>query len=188
GAVYKGLAIDDAGTHLYATDFVNGHVDAFDSSFTKVTLSGNFTDPGLPSGYGPFGIQNIGGKIYVTYAKQSGSNDEVHGPHLGFVSVFDANGNFIQRVASQGTLDAPWGIAQAPANFGPDSNALLIGNFGDGTINSFDPANNYAFNGRFHDVNGLIQIDGLWGLGFGNGMNAGPTNTLFFAAGPNDEH
>ena len=189
GSVYKGLAIGNNGAsdHLYATDFLNGHVDVYDSTFTKVNLSGNFVDPTLPAGYGPFGIQNIGGKIYVSYAKQSGGTDEVDGAHLGFVSVFDPNGNFLQRVASQGTLNAPWGITQAPANFGPFSNDLLIGNFGDGTITAFDPAT-FAFEGRLHDADGLIAISGLWGLGFGNGANAGPTDSLFFAAGINDEN
>jgi len=188
GSVYKGLAIGNNGTahHLYATDFVNGRVDVYDSGFSKVSLPGNFTDPNLPAGYGPFGIQNLGGHIFVTYAKQSGTEDEVDGPHLGFVSEFDANGHFIQRIASQGTLNAPWGITQAPGNFGPFSNALLIGNFGDGTINAFDPVT-HLFEGRLHDVNGILQIEGLWGLGFGNGGNAGPTDSLFFAAGIEDE-
>jgi uncharacterized protein (TIGR03118 family) len=186
GSVYKGLAINNAADHLYATDFVNGRVDVYDSNFAKVSLPGNFTDPNLPSGYGPFGIQNIGGKIYVTYAKQSGGNDEVDGAHLGFVSVFDGNGNFIQRVASQGTLNAPWGVALASANFGPFSNDLLIGNFGNGAISAFDPVS-FAFDGLLHDANGVLEIDGLWGLGFGNGANAGPVDSLFFTAGINGE-
>ena len=187
GSVYKGLAIGNNGVadHLYATDFVNGHVDVYDSSFTKVSLAGSFTDPTLPKGYAPFGIQNIGGNIYVTFAK-SGGHDEVDGATLGFVSKFDANGNFLGRVASRGVLNAPWGVALAPATFGKFSNDLLVGNFGDGTINAFDPITN-AFLGRLRDASGVIKIDGLWGLGFGNGGNAGPNDALFFAAGINDE-
>jgi len=188
GSVYKGLAIGNNGTadHLYAADLKNGRVDVYDTTFAKVSLAGNFTDPTLPAGFAPFGIQNIGGNIFVTFAKQSGGNDEVDGAHLGYVSEFDANGNFIRRVASKGSLNAPWGITQAPSNFGSFSNDLLIGNFGDGTINVFDAVTN-AFKGRIHDANGLLVNDGLWGLGFGNGASAGPTDSLFFSAGINDE-
>jgi len=192
GAVYKGLAIGTANSasFLYAADFLQGKVQVFNSSFGTTSLSGNFTDPNLPSGYAPFGIKNLGGKIYVTYAQQSGipgDIDEVHGAGLGVVDVFDTSGNLLDRVASGGTLNAPWGLALAPSNFGAFSNDLLVGNFGDGTINAFDPTS-FAFEGQLLDVNGNpISIDGLWDLNFGNGANGGLKNSLYFSAGLNDE-
>jgi uncharacterized protein (TIGR03118 family) len=192
GAVYKGLAIGTANSasFLYAADFVQGKVQVFNSTFGATSLSGNFTDPGLPSGYAPFGIKNLGGKIYVTYAQQSGipgDIDEQHGPGKGFVDVFDTSGNFLDRVASGGTLNAPWGLALAPSDFGAFSNDLLVGNFGDGTINAFDPTT-FAFEGQLLDENGNpISIDGLWDLNFGNGANGGLKNSLYFSAGLNDE-
>jgi uncharacterized protein (TIGR03118 family) len=188
GSVYKGLAIGNNGVadHLYATDLKNGRVDVYDTTFAKVSLAGSFTDPTLPTGYGPFGIQNIGGNIFVTYAKQGTGNDEIDGAHLGFVDQFDTNGNFVRRIVSKGLLNAPWGITMAPGNFGKVSNALLIGNFGDGTINAFDPITG-VFKGRLQDSKGLLVIDGLWGLGFGNDASAGPSTTLFFSAGIDGE-
>jgi uncharacterized protein (TIGR03118 family) len=190
GTSYKGLALaQQAGaSFLYATDFHNGHVDVFDRSFTKVSAAGGFSDPALPAGYAPFGIQAIGGKVYVAFAKQDASaGDEVTGAGLGIVDVFDTSGTLLQRLVTGGPLNAPWGIAMAPANFGPFSNALLVGNFGDGRINAFNPSTG-AHLGTLSDANGApIVIDGLWGIAFGNGINSQPANTLFFAAGPNDE-
>jgi uncharacterized protein (TIGR03118 family) len=190
GAVYKGLALasNGAGNFLYATDFHNNKIDVFDRTFTKVAISGGFVDKGLPRGYAPFGIQAILGNLYVMYARQdANAEDEVAGPGLGFVSVFDSNGNFIRRIASRGPLNAPWGIALAPADFGSFSNRLLIANFGDGRINAYDLATG-LYLGRLRQANGKsIKIEGLWGLSFGNGVSAQPTNTLFFTAGPNDE-
>jgi uncharacterized protein (TIGR03118 family) len=189
-ASYKGLAIGSnaSGDFLYAANFKGGKVDVFNSAFSSTSLGGNFTDPGLPAGYAPFGIQNINGNIYVAYAlKEAGGTDETPGPGLGLVSVFDSNGNFIRRVATGGTLDAPWGITLAPNNFGPFSGDLLVGNFGDGTINAFDLLTD-AFEGQLKKSGGVISIDGLWGLGFGNGGTAGPLNALYFAAGINDEN
>jgi uncharacterized protein (TIGR03118 family) len=195
GAVYKGLAIANNGgaNFLYATDFHNDRVQVFNSSFNDVTVSGGFTfvDPSLPSGYGPFGIQAIGTKIYVTYAQHTaGSGDETDGPGLGVVDAFNTDGSFVKRFVSNGSgsvLNAPWGVAMAPANFGTFSNDLLIGNFGDGTINAFDPATG-ALVGTFKDQsNNAIVLSGLWGIAFGNGADNQPTNTLFFAAGLNDE-
>src|SRR6266699_5249614 len=200
GAIYKGLAIDSrtAGTHLYATDFHNAKVDVFDTSFHLVTLSGNFTDPNLPAGFAPFGIQNIGGTLYVTYALQDeDAEDDVAGPGNGFVDAYDLNGNFIQRVASAGELNSPWGLALAPEDFGRFSGDLLVGNFGDGRIHAFDPTT-LTLDGEFEAVGLLhspagrpIQIDGLWALQFGHGTTAtsanGLTTTLFFTAGPSDE-
>ena len=185
-AIYKGLAI--AGGMLYASDFHNGVVDVFDGSWNLVN---QFTDPGLPSGYAPFGIQAIGSRIFVSFAKQDAdAEDEIAGQGLGFVDAFDTAGNMVARVAQHGLLNAPWGLALAPANFGRFSGDLLVGNFGDGKILAFEPQSNghFGFRGQLRASSGhAIAIDGLWALGFGNGANAGPTNTLFFTAGPDDE-
>lgn len=190
GAIYKGLALatNGMGKFLYATDFHNNKIDVFDSSFQPATLSGAFKDPTIPKGFAPFGIQNLNGNIYVTYAKQDeDAEDDVAGVGLGFVNIFDANGNLIRRVASAGALNAPWGMTIAPADFGAFSNRLLIGNFGDGLINAFDVATGEPL-GQLEDGNGNpIKIDGLWGMAFGNGLQGQLTNALFFAAGPNDE-
>ena len=190
GSVYKGLAIGSVGSSnfLYATDFVNGHIDVFDKTFHAVDMP--FVDPGLPAGYGPFGIQNIGGHLFVTYAKQSGGNDEVAGQSLGFVDEFETDGTFITRVATRGQLNAPWGLAMAPSNFGRFSGDLLVGNFGDGTINAYAPQTDgtFAHRGQLRTADRKpVTIDGLWGLGFGNGAGSGATNALYFTAGPDDE-
>jgi len=189
-AVFKGLALANNGTgnFLYATDFHNNAIDVFDNTFTQVTPSGTFTDPNLPAGYAPFGIQNIGGTLYVSYALQDGAaHDDVAGPGHGFIDAYDTNGNLLRRVASQGTLNSPWGMVQAPANFGRFSNDLLVGNFGDGRINAFDPSSG-AFLGQLQiGARRAVTIPGLWGLAFGNGIAAGNTNTLYFTAGPDDE-
>jgi uncharacterized protein (TIGR03118 family) len=190
GAVYKGLALGNngSGNFLYATNFHAGTIDVFDAQFHQVTLSGSFSDAGIPSGFAPFGIQNIGGQLFVTYAKQDvDKHDDVAGPGNGFVDVFDTNGNLIRRFASQGTLNSPWGLALAPDEFGRFSEDLLVGNFGDGRINAFDPETG-AFRGQFRDTLGhTLVIDGLWGLIFGNGHSAGDTGTLFFTAGIDHE-
>ena len=202
GAIYKGLAIDSAtnGQFLYATDFHNGVVDIFDASFHAVTMPGAFTDPTLPAGFAPFGIQNIDGTIYVTYALQDeNKKDDVAGPGNGFVDAFTTSGAFIRRVASMGELNSPWGLALAPADFGRFSGDLLVGNFGDGRIHAFDPAtltpdSEFEAVGLLHSAHGKpVQIDGLWALQFGHGTSAssanGLTNTLFFTAGPaGEEH
>jgi len=190
GAVFKGLAI--AGSRLYATDFRNGRVDVFDGSFHQINVPGAFTDPTLPEGFAPFGIQNIGGTIFVTYAKQQLPDrmDEVDGPGLGYVDAYDQNGHLLGRVASAHDLNAPWGMAMAPDGFGKLSGDLLVGNFGDGRIHAFkqDASGHFAPAGVLTDTSGrVIVIDGLWGIGFGNGNNSGPTTTLYFAAGPDDE-
>jgi uncharacterized protein (TIGR03118 family) len=190
GAVFKGLAIGtSAGKNvLYAADFHNGLIRVFDGSFNQITLAGSFTDPKLPRGYAPFNVQNLGGKLYVTYAKQDAAkHDDVKGPGHGFVDVFDLNGNFIRRLASRGTLNSPWGLALAPAGLGKISNKLLVGNFGDGAINVFNP-NSGRFMGELANRAGLpLKIDGLWGLTFGNGTTAGQSKVLYFAAGPGGE-
>ena len=190
GAIYKGLALahTTTGDFLYASDFHNNHVDVFDSAFHAVTIPGGFVDPSLPKGFAPFGIQNIGDLIYVAYAKQDeDAADEVAGDGLGYISAFMPNGTFVTRVASADALNAPWGMAVAPSNFGRFSGDLLVGNFGNGRINVFD-AVTFEPKGHLKMPNGkAVAIDGLWGLGFGNGAAAGPTNALYFAAGPNDE-
>src|SRR5215813_2907110 len=170
-AIYKGLAIDSrtAGQFLYATDFHNGKVDVFDSSFHAVTLAGTFSDPNIPAGFAPFGIQNIGGTLYVTYALQDeDQEDDVPGPGNGYVDAYDASGNLIQRVASAGELNSPWGLALAPDDFGRFSGDLLVGNFGDGRIHAFDPnqltdTGGFEAVGLLHSASGKpIVIDGLW--------------------------
>jgi len=193
GAIYKGLAIDSDtnGQFLFATDFHNGAVDIFDASFHAVTIPGAFTDPNLPPGFAPFGIQNINGTIYVTYALQDeDKEDDVAGPGNGFVDAFTTSGAFISRVASMGELNSPWGLALAPADFGRFSGDLLVGNFGDGRIHAFRQEDGeFEAVGLLHSAAGKpIQIDGLWALQFGHGASAnGPTNTLFFTAGPAEE-
>ena len=200
GAIYKGLAIDSstAGKFLYATDFHNGKVDIFDSSFHAVSVPHAFTDPALPQHFAPFGIQNISGTIYGSYALQDeDAEDDVPGEGNGYVDAFDTSGNLLRRVVSAGELNSPWGLALAPADFGRFSGDLLVGNFGDGRIHAFDPAQ-LTSTGEFEAVGLLhlptgkpIQIDGLWALQFGHGSNPasanGTTNTLFFTAGPNEE-
>ena len=192
GAVYKGLAIASTagGDQLYATDFHNARVDVFDSSFNLVSTPGAFVDDKIPRGYAPFGIQNINGAIFVTYAKQDKAKmDEVHGAGLGFVDVFDTNGNLVERVASRGALNAPWGLAIAPSDFGPFSGDLLVGNFGNGKIHAYQQQSNgrWKIHGPLRGSKRKpLRINGLWALQFGNGGPAGPTNTLFLTAGPND--
>jgi uncharacterized protein (TIGR03118 family) len=189
-AVYKGLALASNGgaNFLYATDFHNDKIDIFDKNFTKVFLPGKFQDPSLPAGFAPFGIQAIGGKLFVTYAKQDAvAHDNLNGAGLGFVDIFDTAGNLLKRFAGAGPLNAPWGIGQAPANFGRFSGDVLIANFGDGKINAFDPTGGQSL-GAINLPNGSdFAQPGLWGIAFGNGLNNQPVNTLFFTAGPNDE-
>jgi uncharacterized protein (TIGR03118 family) len=161
----------------------------FDSSFKPVTLAaGAFTDPQLPAGFAPFNVQEINGDIYVAYAKQDAEkHDDVAGAGLGFINVFDPNGRLLRRVVSGDKLNAPWGIALAPAGFGKFGNRLLVGNFGDGAIHAFDLESG-EFAGTLQGPNGNpIQIPGLWGLRFGNGFLNQPVNTLFFTAGPGEE-
>jgi hypothetical protein len=197
GAVYKGLAIasNGAGNFLYAADFANGKVDVFDAAFAKQPgASFPFADPALPAGYGPFGIQAItkGGttRIYVAYAKHDTSNpdDEADGAGLGVVDVYDTNGAFVKRlVGDGGKLNAPWGLALAPSDFGTLGNALIVGNFGDGTIHGYDPDSG-RYIGELGDGAGTaFAVPGLWGLAFGNDAVNQPHATLFFAAGTNAE-
>jgi uncharacterized protein (TIGR03118 family) len=190
GAIYKGIALANNGTgnFLYLADFHNAKVDVLDGTFTKTTLAGNFTDPNLPAGYAPFNVAAIGTSLYVAYAKQDAAQtDEVAGPGLGFLDRFDLNGNFQQRVASRGALDAPWAVVQAPASFGQFGGDLLVGNFGNGRINAFDPTSGKFLGTLSSSPGHPIVIDGLWGLAFGNGAGGGDANALYYAAGPDDE-
>jgi uncharacterized protein (TIGR03118 family) len=190
GAVFKGIALGNDGTRnlLYAADFKNRQIRVFNGSFSATTVPGGFVDPRIPGNFAPFNIQNLGGKLYVTYAKQApGGEDDAHGPGNGFVDVFDMNGNLLRRLASRGPLNSPWGLALAPPGLGKISNKLLVGNFGDGRINVYNP-NSGRFLGQLANRAGRpIKIDGLWGLTFGNGVSAGQSNVLYFAAGPDDE-
>jgi uncharacterized protein (TIGR03118 family) len=194
GAVYKGLAFgrSDNREFIYATNFRFGTVEMFNAHFKLVR---SFTDKKLANDcplpgqcFAPFGIQNIDGKLYVTYALQKpDKHDDLAGPGNGFVDIFDTEGHLLRRFAAHGTLNSPWGLALAPDNFGRFSDDLLVGNFGDGRINAFDRHSGH-FEGQLKDRSGKrITISGLWGLAFGNGKLAGETDELFFSAGINDE-
>jgi uncharacterized protein (TIGR03118 family) len=188
-AIYKGLAIAGtaSGTFLYAADFHNARIDVFDQGFNLVHLSGGFQDPDIPAGFAPFNVQELGGRLYVAYAKQDADReDEVAGPALGFVDVYSTSGQLLRHLIEHGQLNAPWGLALAPAGFGRFGGALLVGNFGNGRINAYNP-NTGEFLGRLrHEDNSPIQIDGLWALRFGNGVIGNPS-TLLFTAGIDDE-
>ena len=190
-AVYKGLALAQASNgkpYLYATNFHSGRIEVYNRHFKRVSLpGGRFVDPKLPAGYGPFGIAEINGELYVTFAKQDAMrHDDVAGPGHGFVDVFSNDGAFVHRLVTRGALDSPWGLALAPAGFGQFSGDLLVGNFGNGHINVYSPAAGTHL-GQLRRANGRpIVIDGLWGLRFGNG-NAAKTNQLIFSAGPDGE-
>jgi uncharacterized protein (TIGR03118 family) len=181
GAVYTGLAIGTtpAGNFLYAADSKNGKVDVLNTSFSKVILSGSFIDPAMPAGFTPYNIQNIGGQLYVEYADRGFTG--------GFVDIFDLNGNLQKRLISNGPLDQPWGVALAPSGFGDFANDLLVGDFGDGLINAFNPSTG-AFLGSVSDSLGNpIANVGLWALDFRAPGSGFDPNTLYFTAGINNE-
>lgn len=184
GAVYKGLALltNSSGTFLLAANFNSGKIDVFDRNFNPTTLSGSFTDPKLPAGYAPHGIHIINSQIYVAYAQQdSAKHDPTTGAGLGLVDIFDTNGDFVKTFASAGTLNAPWGVVEASASFGTFSNDILVGNFGDGTMNAFDSTGKFL--GQVSDSsNKVITNPGLWDMVFGAGGTGDP-NTLYFTAG-----
>lgn len=187
GINYKGMEIANNGTgnFLYIANFFDGTIDVYDGSFNKVSLSGSFTDPRLPPGFAPFNIRKLGTRLFVSYAKQNADkSDAVLGPGLGLVDIFDLNGNFLKRFATKGMLNAPWGVAMAPTNFGTFSKALLVGNLGDGRITAYNP-NTGAVLGQLSSPTGqVISISGLWAITFGNGGQGGMKNVLYFAAGP----
>jgi uncharacterized protein (TIGR03118 family) len=184
-AIYKGLAI--LGNHLYAANFHAGTIDVFDQSFAPVSSPGGFKDPNLPAGYAPFNVQDFGHVLLVAYAQQDAdAEDEVAGPGKGYVDVFDGAGHLLRRLISQGPLNAPWGLALAPKGFGAFSGALIVGNFGDGAINAFDPRTGASLGPLKNRDGNQIKINGLWALRFGNGV-IGTPQTLLFTAGIGDE-
>jgi uncharacterized protein (TIGR03118 family) len=195
GSVFKGVTIATADTHsgpqsfLYVADFRKGRVEVFDTSFKPVHLSEeSFDDDRLPEGYAPFNVQNIGGNIYVAFAKQaSGKLDEQHGAGLGFVDIFSPRGRLLGRLEHGPWFNAPWGLTLASSDFGSHSHDVLVGQFGSGEILAFDAVTG-KFTGRLEDTkNAPIHIDGLWAIAFGNDATAGPATTLYFTAGPDDE-
>jgi uncharacterized protein (TIGR03118 family) len=191
GAVFKGattapVANNPNHRHLYVTDFANDKIDEFNPQFQLVSRPGAFTDPSIPAGYAPFGIQRLDGKLFVTYALQDQSKqDELFGRGDGYVDEYSTTGVLLQRFASNGTLDAPWGLAVAPSNFGDFAGDILVGNFGNGRISAFSPSG--TFEGKLLNTSGTpLIIKGLWSLTPGT-ANAGGADTLFFDAGPNDQ-
>jgi uncharacterized protein (TIGR03118 family) len=192
GAIYKGLATSN--DRLYAADFHNGRVDVFDASFAAVTLPGGFQDPKIPKGFAPFGIQALAGNIFVTYAKQDAARkDDVAAPGQGYVDEFTPDGQLVARVMNSGKknapLNAPWGLALAPADFSVFAGDLLVGNFGNGRISAYkQQGSKWVYKGQLRLADGTpIAIDGLWAIAFGNGTASGPTNSLYFTSGPKDE-
>jgi uncharacterized protein (TIGR03118 family) len=189
--VYKGVTLVtvSGNSYLYAANFRAGTVDVLKGNTGAPNLTGNFLDPTIPAGYAPFNVQDLGGTLYVTYALQDfAKHDDMPGPGQGYVDAFDTQRNFLGRIASQGTLNSPWGLALALASFGSFAGDLLVGNFGDGAINAYSLTSTPAFAGQVDGTNGQpLAIDGLWGLAVGNGGNGGKTSTLYFAAGPNNE-
>lgn len=187
GAVYKGLAIaqTDNGPVLYAANFRHGTVDVYDKNFDLIK---SVTDPGVPQGFAPFNVQVLDGKLFVTFALQNDDkHDDVAGAGNGFVDEFDLNGNLMQRVASHGPLDSPWGLAIAPQSFGKLAGDLLVGNFGDGTIDAYNLRNDH-FAGRLLGSDGKpVTIGDLWALSPGNGGSGGDANTIYFTAGVQNE-
>ena len=188
-ADFTGLAIANTskGPRLYAPDFHKRKVDVWNGAFKRVQQKGAFRDPKLPSSYAPFGIDTVQGHVFVTYAKQDSYGVvDVAGPGHGFVDVFSKRGKLLQRFASHGALNSPWGIALAPKGFGGASGDVLIGNFGDGHIDAYRPKSG-KFVGPLQNAQGhKLTIDWLWSLEFGNGV-IGTPKTLLFTAGPNSE-
>jgi len=189
GAVYRGLTqatAPDGSTYLYAADFHNGRVDVFDADWHPVRWKGAFTDPKIPAWYNEFGIQAIGGRIFVTYAFPAPANGN-DAPTGGYVDVFSLSGKLLARVGSMGPLNEPVDVALAPPTFGKFGGDLLVGNFGDGRIGVYQERtrNRWAYLGALRTPDQqILAINGLWGLEFGNGASAGPKETLYFTAGP----
>lgn len=190
-AVFKGLAeatTPKAGPELFAADVSNATVDVFSSRFKLVKTPGEFRDPKLPKGYAPFGIQELGGKIYVSYGKQNKKKtDVVEGTGLGVVDVYNVNGKLLHHLVSNGIsspLDEPWGLAIAPKGFGPFASDLLVGNLGNGWINAFNPTTGKYLGALDTTTGSPIAIDGLWGIEVGSSAFGG-AKSLVFSAGPN---
>ena len=192
GAIYKGLAVANTanGPRLYAADFHNARIDVLDGSFGLVPNSG-FEDASLPAGFAPFNVQVLGDRVFVSYAKQDAdAEDELAGQGLGRVDVYDLAGNLLGGIDGHGQLNAPWGLAIAPASFGTFAGDLLVGNFGDGQINAFREVNpgQFVHAGELRGAdNRSLTIDGLWALQVSQGGNNGTAGQLFFTAGPDDE-
>ncbi|HVU52471.1 MAG TPA: TIGR03118 family protein [Polyangia bacterium] len=189
-SVYKGLALGlrNSVARLYATDFHNGKVDVYDMSYNKITTTGGFVDPTIPTGFAPFGVHAEGATVFVTYAKQDAdAKDDVKGAGNGYVDAFDFDGVLTKRLVSQGALNSPWAIALAPSDFGNLSHDLIIGNFGDGKVNAYDPSTGAFQATAITSGNVPLVIPGLWSLVFGNDTAGAAHNQLFFTAGPNDE-
>ena len=186
-AAYTGIAIDvnTTGSFLLLANQASGAVDVFDNNFASAKLAGDFSDPTLPANFHAFSVHIINNQVYLGYTEVDPTTGKrVTGAGLGFVNIFDLNGNFVKRAISQGNLNAPWGIVLAPAGFGSYGGDLLVGNFGDGVINVFDP-NSFALLGQLQDAKGNVLVNsGLWDMVFG-AKNVGDPNTLFFAAGVN---
>jgi uncharacterized protein (TIGR03118 family) len=188
--VYTGAAIGNVGgsDYLYAANFKAGTIDVYNGTAAQPSLPGSFTDPNLPDGYAPFNVQNLDGTLYVAYAQRDNmTGEEAAGLGLGVVDKFGLNGDFLGRIASGGTLNAPWGLAIAPSSFCAMAGDLLVGNFGDGHINIYDPATLMPMGQVMNASNQPVVIDGLWGISPGNDGSGGSSQLLYFAAGPNDE-
>jgi uncharacterized protein (TIGR03118 family) len=197
------IAVIDGQRYLLAANFRSGHIDVFDSSFTQVSLDKHagddddhgsqddqhpFEDERIPRGFAPFNIVSLGANVVVTYAKQDdASHDDVPGAGLGRVVVYSLSGKVVSRTENGPWLNSPWGVTLAPADFGVFSHALLVGNFGDGTIAAFNAVTGRFLGNVLKADGSKLSISGLWGLSFGNGGSSGPGNTLFFTAGPNGE-
>src|SRR6202171_940799 len=186
GAVYKGLALLNS-TSLLAANFNSGKIDVLNTNFNLTSLSGSFTDPTLPAGFAPHGIHVIGNQIYVAYAMQDGAkHDATPGVGLGQVDIFDINGNFVKTFAAGGMLNAPWGVVATPATFGTFPDAILVGNFGDGTINAFDTTGKFL--GQLTDASNNVLVNpGLWDMVFGGGGLSGDPGTLYLTAGGSNQ-
>ena len=195
-SVFKGITqamvndpVKGTSDFLYVADFRKGRVNVYDANFQRVSLGGDaFEDEDLPRGFAPFNVQDIGGNIYVAFAMQDNAkHDEVDGPGMGYVDVFSPTGRLLRRLESGPWFNAPWGMAQAPGDFGAYSHNILVGQFGSGEILVFDPVTGH-FKGKLNNAaNAPITIDGLWGIAFGSGATAGPSTTLFFSAGSDHE-
>ncbi len=195
-SVFKGVAVATVVDrvmgpldYLYVADFRKGRIHVYDTNFHPVQLDDAFSDERIPKGFAPFNVQNIGGNLYIAFAQQDGAkHDEVDGPGLGYVDVFSPTGRLLLRLQSGEWFNAPWGLAEAPTDFGAYSHDILVGQFGSGQILAFDPVTG-RFKGSLVDsvTNAPIVIDGLWGLAFGSGTGSGAANSLYFSAGPGGE-
>lgn len=192
GAIYKGITVSvnrEGGNRLYAVDFANNRVDMFDASFKPVSVEGAFARPaGVPADYAPFNVQELGGILYITYAKLTKEpGEEEQGTGLGYLAAFDYDGKLIREFEGGKDLDAPWGLAIAPADFGHASGRLLVGNFGDGKIVTYDLATGKQEGVLKRPDGSPLEVEGLWGMLFGNGQSLGDANALYYAAGPAEE-